>query len=291
MGRTDNQVHITVKINFTGSPPNKNAVVTRWLNAIKVTWNQFKAVKKGGAMSRDIVFDPQNTGGSAHHTVAVMPGTGRSNAAQWFVTAQDQVAGHEFGHLIGLPDEYQLSHGDYVSTIGEAPDKGKKTGDAPSATIAQKLRTALLTKAAEQSAAEAEYTAAADDAGRNVTEAKFNTARSDRAAAVRAVVAGHTLKQGNFARRIGTAYKKAFGTDLVSDLADNIPSADQWSITNPFTYSAGGTMGDFFSKDENNAPGSTDTAGHTHSVAPRHMRMFVSYAQHAKGGVWEAERK
>ena len=45
------------------------------------------------------------------------------------------------------------------------------------------------------------------------------------------------------------------------------------------------------SKDENNAPGSTDTAGHTHSVAPRHMRMFVSYAQHAKGGVWEAERK
>ena len=41
-----------------------------------------------------------------HHVVKVHTGSGRSNETNWYTTDPGNVAAHEFGHMLGLPDEY-----------------------------------------------------------------------------------------------------------------------------------------------------------------------------------------
>ena len=45
-------------------------------------------------------------GPKAHHDVALHKGSGRDNAANWYVKSQAVVRAHEIGHLLGLLDEY-----------------------------------------------------------------------------------------------------------------------------------------------------------------------------------------
>ena len=42
-----------------------------------------------------------------HHIVAVHSGSGRSDEGNWYVMDPPGVATHEFGHMLGFPDEYQ----------------------------------------------------------------------------------------------------------------------------------------------------------------------------------------
>ena len=48
-----------------------------------------------------------------HQTVAVHPGSGRADALNWFQSITASIMAHEFGHMLGLFDEY----------IGGAVDK------------------------------------------------------------------------------------------------------------------------------------------------------------------------
>jgi hypothetical protein len=44
--------------------------------------------------------------GKAHHNVALHKGSGRDNAANWYVKGDNTTRAHEIGHLLGLLDEY-----------------------------------------------------------------------------------------------------------------------------------------------------------------------------------------
>lgn len=59
----------------------------------------------------------------------------RSDAANWRVNDPDveEMIAHEFGHLIGLPDEYSKRHGDIVAITGEQPKSYQSDGNLPSA--------------------------------------------------------------------------------------------------------------------------------------------------------------
>jgi hypothetical protein len=70
-----------------------------------------------------IDFDmTQGSGGDAN-VVDVKTGSGRANAGEWFLTDDDaaNTIPHEYGHLIGLRDEYQVHPGDYREITGNEP--------------------------------------------------------------------------------------------------------------------------------------------------------------------------
>ncbi len=113
------KITVTVGINFvadTAHPPKDlSAVVTKWKTRILGRWNQFKAVKDDGTATRDIVFEIVDTGGN---TVKVIDANVGSDAGNWSVpdNENDNGPAHEFGHMIGLADEYQQTMEDYKKT-------------------------------------------------------------------------------------------------------------------------------------------------------------------------------
>jgi hypothetical protein len=69
------------------------------------------------------------TEGSPHHTVNVRSDTNPSwpayNQGNWYYAATNYSAYapiHEFGHMLGNPDEYNLSDADYQSAVGSDPN-------------------------------------------------------------------------------------------------------------------------------------------------------------------------
>ncbi len=254
---TDPTVFVTVNLHFTG--PDLTAVPS-FLDAIRATWNRFDIVQPATGDSLDLVFNPQSVTSGGDNTVAVKqspPGTvGRSNSSEWFADDPDvgQTASHEFGHMIGLEDEYQRTHRDYTRVVGNGPDSGAATGDAPASDIANQMNAALNLPAAQ------------------------------RVAACTQVISNHNLAQGDFADAINAAYRTNFaGTELVDDIVAHIPTNDQFPIVDPFSHSSGSIMGD---------PARHDTpADHAHPTQPRHVRQFAEFVTQAKGGIWLAQER
>ena len=77
-----------------------------WRNGIIATWsNRFDCRAPNGG-SQPVTFDVQWVGSGAHHVVRVQSGPGRSNMRLWDTSDTGNVAAHEFGHMLGHPDEY-----------------------------------------------------------------------------------------------------------------------------------------------------------------------------------------
>jgi hypothetical protein len=110
------QIVISVGIEFvadtTHPPSDLGAVVDKWKKRILARWNLFKAVKSDGKESRDIVFEIVGSGGN---TVIVIDAMVGSDAGHWSVpdNEHDNGPAHEFGHMIGLADEYKQSLSEY----------------------------------------------------------------------------------------------------------------------------------------------------------------------------------
>ena len=106
----DKKIVVSVGINFVADaahpPKDLAAVVAKWKTRILARWNLFKAVKDDGAASRDIEFEIVATGGN---TVQVIDADVGSDAGHWSVpdNEHDNGPAHEFGHMIGLADEYK----------------------------------------------------------------------------------------------------------------------------------------------------------------------------------------
>ncbi len=276
-----NTIVVHARIHFVGAPPNAN-----WFGYIKNTWNRFKAVNPANpAQSVLIDFEPVQGSGTDAQTITVHAGSARANAANWYLADPDaaNTVSHEFGHLIGLRDEYQQTSADYRTVTGYEPGVGDATGPGGGATpntVATNLRNAL--------------------AARN------------NAAAYNATF-GLGMKQGAFAQQVAAAYKalasvnlpavpppagaapdpaRAATGNLVPDLdtgltntadpanpagAGSIP-INKYEVIEIFSYSSGSIMGD----------PSRHADPHDHGAQPRHVQEFVDIVRAHRGGNWVA---
>jgi peptidoglycan hydrolase-like protein with peptidoglycan-binding domain len=245
------EIHVVSKVKFTGNTPKAT-----WPGFVTSAWNKFKAVKTGTEEALNISFELKPVASGEDNSVKVTPGEGRANAGEWFLGDTDEAntIAHEYGHLVGLQDEYQLTAADYERTTGSIAPVGvlESAVGSSSATVAKQFKKAM---------------AKGDD----------NEAHG---AACKAVVDTHGLKQGAFSQQVGMNYKASEGTDFVTDLLAAVSGAtDEFEVMEPFTYSSGSMMGD----------DSRHADPHDHGVQPRHVREFVAAIQNFKGGTWEVK--
>ncbi|MFF4219081.1 twitch domain-containing radical SAM protein [Streptomyces nondiastaticus] len=81
------------------------ALRTTWENGIENKWNQ-NFICTGPYGSSVITFDVQFVTSSPHHIVRVRRGPARSNMTLWDTLDSGDDIAHEFGHMLGNPDEY-----------------------------------------------------------------------------------------------------------------------------------------------------------------------------------------
>ena len=267
---------VTAKVNFTGLAPPAS-----WFGFVPATWNMYKAVRTAPPKQMPIDFQMVRGSGQDASTVVVHPGNARANAGDWYVgdNQASRTIPHEYGHLIGLADEYQQHPGDYVKVTGREPPVGLTTGPVGQTpqTIAQALQNAMV--------------------ARNSANA-FNA------------TSGAGVRSGAFAQRIVAAYAAlptvtvpavpaALGPppvpaqpaipltgNLVRDLESALPpdppgTLNKYETIQVLTYSSGSIMGD---------PNRVKDT-HDHGSQPRHVEQFVQILARSLGGVWRAERR
>lgn len=232
-------MEVTAKIQFTSNP-----MKASWPGLVESAWNKFSAVNLGTLDVISINFKLESVSAGADNVVDVKTGTGRANAGEWYLGDKDEARTipHEYGHLIGLQDEYQLTAADYERTTGRVAPVGatEATSGASATKVASEFTKAI--------------------AGTGPTGVKDADAL--------AVVQNHGLKQGAFSQQVMNRYTKENGTDLIQDLR-GLASPNEFFLVEPFTYSSGSMMGDFIRHEPDNE--------HDHGVQPRHVREFVGY--------------
>ena len=232
------EIEVVAKIKFTGLPPKAS-----WPGFVEAAWNKFSAVNVGTGDMIDIRFKLEPVASGADNEVEVKAGSGRANAGEWYLQDDDEAntIAHEYGHLVGLQDEYQLTAADYERTTGRVAPVGAT--EAASGATAEKVARDIR-KAIDGNGATG---VAGDDA--------------------LAVIQSHGLLQGMFSQRVIHRYaKQNSGADLIQDLrALNDPN--EFTLIEPFTYSSGSMMGDE----------ARHADSHDHGVQPRHVREFLGY--------------
>jgi hypothetical protein len=120
--RMNTHVRVIVRIRLYNDPDNERSVISdeaiaRWERGIDRYWNG-KFRLKNGAHSLDVYFIPVFVfyDKTAHHNVRVLPGDDRSSRLKWYEDDSEDTAAHEFGHMIGNADEYNLP-----GTMAEIP--------------------------------------------------------------------------------------------------------------------------------------------------------------------------
>ncbi len=284
------RLQVTVNIRFTGSPNHPR--VPQWRSDITRVWNSFRFANADDAShSLDLEFVPGTStpADASVNVIVTPPGTtpGRSDSANWHTGDTDPgLAPHEFGHLIGLRDEYNQAPEQYAAVTGEQAPIGAINAPVDAAgnpvapeTIAAEMRTAVTGVAA------------------------------GRAAAAAAVVAKYSLRQGAFSQRVAQAYettnagallREDFGPagyvtvndpagTMGNDIAARIPgrfdqAGNEAAAVGPFLYDNRSIMGNMGSL---NNP----VSAHDHPVAERHVRHFLEIVRANRPGTWTTVRR
>lgn len=112
------RTHIVVRIQLTRdanvTQSELDSAMDRWKNGIEEKWSYFFAccsemsatTSSDCSMPCELTFEVQWVTSGAHHMVSVHRGPGRSNMLNWYHDDSGDVASHEFGHMLGHPDEY-----------------------------------------------------------------------------------------------------------------------------------------------------------------------------------------
>ena len=107
--------HITVRIRLdfdSGiSAATQTTLRDRWRTGIENKWsNRFGCCTSPGCIGRCVLcFHVDWVTSNEHHRVRVRQGPAQSNMTLWDTSDSGDVASHEFGHMLGHPDEYASS--------------------------------------------------------------------------------------------------------------------------------------------------------------------------------------
>lgn len=286
----DDELRIIVKINFNdetldkkgavvnGLGNKKDGVVNNIKGGIDTVWNQFKIVETTTKKARNLVFDVQSVTSNDQDVakVGLRAGDGRSNGGVWYAGDPDltsKTGPHEFGHLVGLADEYGRGHADYFKLTGLKPLQ-EKSGltDANADACATKLRNALADGVDLKTAKKALVKASdimkdygiynKPGTGQPVMEQFPEVV--DELNRVFKLIGGRQIKLS-----LGTFSGKLTAGDLLEQ-----------SIT-PFSFQSKSIMGSM-----DNA-----TPGHDHGVEPRHVRFFAGFVEKAIPGTYDVEKR
>lgn len=108
--------HVIVRINLEPDSGISNATMNNlrnaWQNTIQTTWSNAWGISRTGEGTCPLTFEVRWGNNSPHHTVRVRTGPARSDMTTWDTQDTGAVAAHEFGHMIGNPDEYTDSNCD-----------------------------------------------------------------------------------------------------------------------------------------------------------------------------------
>jgi peptidoglycan hydrolase-like protein with peptidoglycan-binding domain len=283
----DNRLVITVAMEFTGEK--KHPKVAQWIQDIKDVWNGFKAVEDGGARSFDIEFKPVVTGGGHKIRVGKPTPTNpnpRSDAANWYVNDNRKgLAPHEFGHLIGLADEYNRPEEQYVESTGQEPAVGSLGTSAGSSvpTIVDNIHDAIANNARGPAVSRALAKVVKDEGLRQGGVARLVAER---------YVAKYPFQQDFLDSAARKGAPATFTTYLAYAGGDDYTS-DMVTATQAFSESNTSIMGTMTSVPENSdAAGIAAIAPHDHPVQPRHLRSFVDLLVVAMpGSKWKTEKR
>jgi len=142
--RTAQELRVVVHIRFvTGRLDANRHVVTaqplqqyrndaklrEWHNGIVRYWSD-KLVATNGRSRLNVTFEPyvdRSWDASPDFTVTVVPEEFRSDVTDWSEAYGGVVAAHEFGHMLGNPDEYALPAKRSDIPIAELPNEASRT--------------------------------------------------------------------------------------------------------------------------------------------------------------------
>ncbi len=231
-----------------------------WNGQIDSTWNKFALTEPAGRKV-PINMKMRNDPGADREVVVhnntnpTNPLNDRANAGEFYLVMKADTVPHEFGHFLGLEDEYQRYHSDITRLVG-APAAGpaNASGKTP-LVIAKELHAAFYLDDATQRAPTA-------------TTVLTNVG----------LIVGGAPQQGDFAQSVKSAYDDEYGgwftKNLVEAMRDKLPEGSKWTIQTVFSYASRSLMGD-----PNGLRGGVQP--HDHAVEPRHLRGFVSIAKQA----------
>jgi len=216
----------------------------KWQAKIADIWNRF-ALVADASTEYPILFDLRNQSG-AERTVRVKPNAvfgkyappDRAYSDLWFPEMRETIAPHEFGHLVGLADEYERTAEDYRSVTGEPIPETANASIYTAAEIADSLHTALYRDEKAQRAPAA--TQVCESAG---------------------LMVGGAPQQGTFAQRVMQAYDDKYSGWISKTLIEAIRSrcvpGSYWNLLATFSFQSTSIMG--------------NESDHNHPVAPRHL--------------------
>lgn len=252
------RLDVDVPIKFT---PDAGVTIpfALWNGQIDTVWNKFALTEPAG---RKVPINMKmRNDQSADREVVVHKNTDpakplddRANAGEFYLVMKTDTVPHEFGHFIGLEDEYQRTHADITRLVG-APAAGPTNTSGKSALeIATALHDALYLDDATQRAPTA-------------TTLLTNVG----------LIVGGAPQQGDFAQEVKTAYDDEYGgwftKNLVEAMRDKLPKGSKWTIQTVFSYASRSIMG--------NPGGLGGVTPHDHAVEARHLRRFANIAQEA----------
>ena len=225
-----------------------------WQTQIADVWNRF-ALVANGSLEFPVLFDLKDQSG-AERTVHVkqnaVPGTyaapDRAYSNLWYPVMRPTIAPHEFGHLIGLPDEYERTAEDYKSVTGEEIPATANASTQSKEEIAEALHTALYQGDKAKRAPDA--TTVCENAG---------------------LMVGGAPQEGTFAQAVMRAYDDRYSgwisKTLIEAIRDKCEAGSYWTLLATFSFESNTIMG--------------NESDHTHPVAPRHLAPVLQ-AAHAR---------
>ncbi|MEA2593837.1 MAG: hypothetical protein QOF01_306 [Thermomicrobiales bacterium] len=140
VGYYRDRVQVTVRLQFSTPTFDFDAkaalpgLMTQWEAMIEAAWDN-KFSLRNAVRTLPIRIDMVYNSGTPHHHVNVGSAVDVSwpgyNTANWYYQAKNYdhtlAPLHEFGHMLGNPDEYNLSPIDFQNTVGTAPTAGNAT--------------------------------------------------------------------------------------------------------------------------------------------------------------------